>query len=371
MCNYFTNKVDFNYFNDTPYILIFTEKIIESLNFFKTSLNFSSEEIFYPIKANYNLSIINLLKTNGCGFEAGALSEITLLINAGITPNQIIYGNPVKSISSIQNAYHLGIKRFCADHINEIQKLAIHAPKSEIYFRLSIDNKGAEWDLTKKFGCSYKELPELFNKAKELGLKPVGISFHVGWNNHFLKTWKSVFEKISDQVRILQKERIFFETINIGGGFPSHNVNQFDLLSKISSIILPHILNWKSQGIRVVAEPGSFLMANSGVMVVSIIDCIQRNNVNWVYVDSGIFQGFYWILKGLKYTITPLSINSKEQEKMIVCGPTCDSHDVFSYQVMLPKSIQIGDKLLIHPAGAYITSSYNYNGFYYPLEIIK
>ncbi len=371
MNSFFANKFDLNQINNTPCIILSAQKIIESFNFFRSSLQFNSEEIFYPVKVNYNINVINLFKTLGCGFEVGAISEIELLIKAGINPKKIIFGNPIKSISTIQNAYNLGIRRFCADHKNEILKLAKHAPKSEIYFRLSIDNYGAEWKLTHKFGCNFDELQVLFETAIKHELKPIGISFHIGWNNDCIKTWKKVFEKISNSIQILKSQGVILETINIGGGFPSHNKNQFDLLTKISAVIVPHLQKWKNQGIKVLAEPGSFLLANSGVLVVSVIECVRRNGINWVFVDSGIFQGFYWILSGLKYSVSSSNVNTNELEEMIVCGPTCDSHDVFAREVLLPKTIKIGDKLFVHPAGAYINSAQKYNGFDYPVEVVK
>ncbi len=371
MKDFLENNVNLDNFENTPYILIFSDKILESLHVFKSILNFNSDEIFYPIKVNTDTNILNLLDNLGVGFEIGAASEAEILFNSGIDLSKVIFGNPVKSISTIQRVYKIGIRRFCADHINEINKLAKYAPNSEIYFRICIDNFGAEWDLTKKFGCPFEELPFLFLSAKKLVLNPVGISFHVGWNNDCFETWEKVFETITNKINLLEKENIKLESINIGGGFPTHNKNQNELLLKISEIITPSIQTWRKQGIKVIAEPGSFLVSNSGFLVVSVIECIRRHGVNWVYIDSGIFQGFYWILSGLKYSISSTNSNSEETEEMVVCGPTCDSHDIFSYQTMLPKSIKPGDKLIINPAGAYVSSAQNYNGFYYPKQIIK
>lgn len=355
----------------TPCIIIFSKNMIENIDFFANTLNFKTEEIFYPIKVNSDEDLLKIMQKRGVGFEIGAISEAELLHSLQISMKKVLFGNPVKSVDSVKRAYNLGIRRFGADNKNEILKLSQNAPNSDVYFRISIDNSGAEWELTEKFGCSFEEIPELFQLAKEHGLNATGISFHVGWNNRSLITWKRVYESISSNIANLKTKNILLKSINIGGGFPAHSGNQYEQLSEISNLILHHLNEWRNQGIQVIAEPGSFFMANSGVMIVSVIDCIKRRGKNWVYIDSGVFQGFYWILSGLTYSISALNSDCTNYTEMIVCGPTCDTHDVFSYRVSLPETIKPGDKLIIYPAGAYIHSAQNYNGFSYPKQILS
>lgn len=356
---------------ETPFILLDLAKIERNLAFFKNTLGFASEDIFYPVKVNCEDEVIRLLHSLSCHFEVGAVSEVEHLIKNGKNPKDILYGNPVKSAKHIQQAYQLGLRTYGADTEKELKKISENAPKSNVYFRIDIDNTGAEWALKGKFGANIKDVVRLFSTAKQYQLSPLGISFHLGWNNANEETWETVFENIDNWISENHKTTIDIKTINIGGGFPAHLSNQYNDLEGISKIILPFLTRWRNLGIRVLAEPGSFLLANAGVLVTSVIEVVERKGKTWVFIDSGIFQGFYWILGGLKYNIESKTMdNNQNLKKMIVCGPTCDTHDIFSENVFLPENIKIGDKILIHPAGAYIKSAQNYNGFGYPKQIV-
>ena len=354
----------------TPHIVISKSQIEEYIKSFTSCLQIKPQQLYYPVKVNSNPAVIELMKNRGINFEVGAISECKLLINQDIAPNRIRYGNPVKSADSIQEAYRMGITCFGADSTEELEKIAKNAPQSSVYIRVAVDNSGAEWALTHKFGCNTDAVDSLFELGKKLLLTMFGLSFHVGWNNDHLETWHRVFRNISELAIQLKQKHSSFNSVNIGGGFPAHHGNQTEKLRRISEVILPYLLKWQNEEkLDVVAEPGSYLMANAGILVVKVIARIERNNVDWVYVDSGIFQGFSWIMGGLSYNIEALNPNEDElTKKMVVCGPTCDTHDVFSHSVILPDSISEGDLLLISPAGAYISSSKSYNGFDFPRE---
>jgi ornithine decarboxylase len=354
----------------TPAILVSKELIEHNISYFQSTLEFENHEIFYPIKVNHNPIVIDLMEKRGLGFEVGAISECEMLVNNGIHPSRIRYGNPIKAKESIQKAHQLGITCFGADSLNELEKIAVFATRSSVYIRVSVNNSGAEWALTQKFGCPIPLVQSLFEFGKKLGLNMFGLSFHVGWNNNHIETWHHVFTQISDLCYQLKYQNIQLNSINIGGGFPAHLGNQYEKLSHLSSEILPFLTQFREDfNFEVVAEPGSFLVANAGKMVVRVIERLKRDNRDWVYVDSGIFQGFSWIMGGLQYQIEAVCADSPIIP-MVVCGPTCDTHDVFSYEVLLPSNLSVGDLLVISPAGAYISSSKNYNGFSFPNEVV-
>jgi ornithine decarboxylase len=356
----------------TPHIVINKSQIEAHIESFCACLQFNPQQLFYPVKVNCNPAVIELMKNREINFEVGAISECRLLITLGIAPNCIRYGNPVKSADSIQEAHRLGITCFGADSTEELEKIAKYAPQSSVYIRVAVDNSGAEWALTHKFGCKTNAVDSLFELGNKLSLKMFGISFHVGWNNDHLDTWDRVFRDISELAIHLKQKHRSFNSVNIGGGFPAHHVDQTEKLRRIAEVINPYLLKWHNEEkFDVVAEPGSYLLANAGTMTVKVIARIERNNVDWVYVDSGIFQGFSWIMGGLRYDIEALNQTKIDYlKKMVVCGPTCDTHDVYSHSVMLPDSIAEGDLLTVSPAGAYISSSQDYNGFSIPLEYV-
>lgn len=366
------NKPTFFQESSTPQIILCKNQIDENIDTFCSILGLNHQQLFYPIKVNGNQAVIALMKNRGINFEVGAISECSQLISQGVSPENIRYGNPVKSADSIREAFRMGISCFGADTLEELEKISKNAPHAKVYIRIAVNNRGAAWTLTHKFGCDLKAVDSLFEFGKRLSLQMFGISFHVGWNNEKLETWQHVFKKVSTLSNQLKQKHPTFNSINIGGGFPAHEGNQIEKLQLISEIISPFLRQWQNKNkFEVVAEPGSYLLANAGTMVVKIIARLVRNNVDWIYVDSGIFQGFSWIMGGLKYKIEAFISKPDEKVKeMVVCGPTCDTHDIYSHTALLPDSIVEGDLLLISPAGAYISSSQSYNGFSIPPEVM-
>lgn len=356
----------------TPYISISSSQIILNLKNFCEKLNLIANNIYYPIKVNNDPKIIKLLQNHLCNFEAASLNEINILKNCKINPDSIIYGNPVKSTQDIFIAYNIGIRKFVADSLQEIEKLSYLAKFSKVIIRLTVSNEGATWKLTDKFGCSFNDLLLLTNILKDKNLEFHGISFHVGWNNKSIENWKKVFYQIDSYLTQILQSNNSISIVDIGGGFPAHDLDSEKYFNEISLKILPYIKKWQKFGLTVLAEPGSYLLANAGTMYAKVIERINRNNKIWLYLDSGIFQGFYWILAGIDYRLKNETRSlSKLNAEFIVCGPTCDSYDIFSRNAILPEETNIGDIISISPAGAYITSSQNYNGFEYPPQIIE
>jgi len=350
--------------------LAFSKRMLENnFQIFKRSLYLKDEHIFYSVKTNYHTEIIKKLSELGAGFEIGSLGDLTSLQEHKIAPEKIIFSHPVKIPNHITQAYAYGVRTFAVDSESELIKLSQHAPGCKIFVRLSSSNEGSDWKLTEKFGASLNEAKDLLKLAKDHQLNAVGISLHVGWNNKRIETWIEAIKIIYQFVNQCNKEKIQLKFVNLGGGFPSHNVNQYDMMNKISEGIGSMLLKMRNDfGINVIAEPGSFLVNNAGFMLMRVYDIIKRKDTTWVYTDSGIFQGFYWILSGLKYELVyPYPISSRDKmQKYTITGPTLDSHDVFERDILLPQKLKPNDFLLVYPAGAYVHSSERYNGFGLP-----
>ena len=137
-------------------------------------------EIFYAVKANPAPEIIARLAAAGSAFDAASPSEIAACLAAGVAPDRISYGNTVKKASDITFAAGQGVDLFAFDSAGEIEKLAAGAPGSAAICRIVVSNDGARWPLTRKFGCHPNEAVALLRRAGDAGLRPAGLSFHVG-----------------------------------------------------------------------------------------------------------------------------------------------------------------------------------------------
>jgi ornithine decarboxylase len=357
----------------TPAIVTSKEQIAHNLKYFLHRFRMEPQQIYFPVKVNHDTEVLAFLKDQHICFEIASLGELELLKKIMVRPEKIFFSNPVKFPDHIKKAYEYGVRTYAVDSVSEINKLAVHAPGSKVFLRLSVSNKGSGWKLDKKFGAEKKDSLKLITCAIQSGLKPCGISFHVGWNNQDTETFVRALADVEDVLRILQKGKITLDVVNLGGGFPAHNVPQYELLDKISVALKPGIENIrKNYHVKIIAEPGSFIMANTGVVACSVMDVIQRKKQHWIFLDTGIFQGFQWIMGNLPYLVIYPYKTAKDAKlvKYHVTGPSCDSHDIFTKAALFPDTIKAGDQMLIYPAGAYIGSAKEYNGFGYPETLV-
>lgn len=353
----------------SPFVMIDIDKVESQYVNLKNS--FTDADIYYAVKANPADEVIAKLKDLGSCFDAASIYEIDQIMNLGVTPDRISYGNTIKKARDIKYAYDKGIRVYATDSISDVEKIASNAPHSKVIARIFIDGSNtAEWPLTKKFGCTNDEAIKILSKAYELGLKPYGISFHVGSQQHNIEVWDYAIKKVKHIFDELAKEDIHLEVINMGGGFPAvyidktKNIEEYGI--KINSYLKEHFGNNMP---KVMLEPGRYMVGNAGVIVTEIVlikSDIKDKNCRWVFCDAGKYNGFIETLdESIKYPI--LCDKKGELGPVILAGPTCDSTDIMyeNYKYQLPMNLKEGDYLYFCGTGAY-TSSYcavGFNGF--------
>src|SRR6188508_2098055 len=145
--------------------------------------------VFYAVKANPAPEVLSLLASLGSCFDTASVAEIEMSLAAGATPDRLSYGNTIKKERDIARAYALGVRLYAVDCKAEVEKVARAAPGSKVFSRILFDCAGAEWPLSRKFGCEPAMAVEVLDLAKRLGLEPCGISFHVGSQQRKVKAW--------------------------------------------------------------------------------------------------------------------------------------------------------------------------------------
>ncbi len=357
----------------TPVVICSKEQIAYNLHNFLKCFSIKVPQVYFPVKVNHDTAILQFLKDLGAGFEISSAGELDLLKNIQADPEKIIFSNPVKIPEHIRKAYEYGVNTFVFDSESELAKLRQCAPASNVCLRIAVPNKGAEWKLERKFGAKPQEAYSLMKMAIDYGLRPVGISFHVGWNNTIAETFQEAMNIAAQVTTALEEKGIKLNFLNIGGGFPAHGVDQYTLLNNISKKIKPQLAIFRiKHGMTIIAEPGSVVMANTAVMITAVTAVIKRGKLRWIFLDSSIFQGFQWIMGGLKYQLVYPYKTAAEipLQPYIITGATCDSHDIFAENLMLPETVKEGDFFLVYPAGAYINSTRKYNGFGYADTVV-
>ncbi len=137
-------------------------------------------QIYYAVKANPAPEIVAALAALGANFDLAGPGEISICQRLQIPAQRLSFGNTIKHETAIAKAAADGIGLFAFDSIAELEKLARSAPGARVFCRLMIENRGAEWPLTRKSRCEVHMAADLLVTAKQRGLHPIGVSLHVG-----------------------------------------------------------------------------------------------------------------------------------------------------------------------------------------------
>ena len=176
--------------------------------------------VYYAVKANPAAPILERLVRLGSAFDAASFEEVAMCLDAGADPATISFGNTIKKVSAIQRAVAAGVGMFAFDSIEELEKLARHAPGSRVYCRLLVENKGADWPLSRKFGTTVERARELMMLAAQMGLDPYGLSFHVGSQQMCTSAYEVAIARVGMLFTDLRNAGVNLRMVNLGGGFP-------------------------------------------------------------------------------------------------------------------------------------------------------
>ena len=358
----------------TPYLVTDLDTVAQRHAAFTRAL--PGVRAFYAMKCNPSPEILTTLAAQGASFEIASLGELRMLQRIGVDPAGVLYSNPVKPPAHIAEAYRAGLWRFSFDSPNELAKIAEHAPGAAVYLRLRVDDKASVFPLSRKFGADVDDAFDLMMLARRLGLRPYGITFHVGSQCGNPAAWRQAIGDAGALMTELRAEGIEIGMLDIGGGFPARYVKDVPAIETIGSFVMPaldELLPYRPE--LLAAEPGRHLVAEAGVMAVSVIGREQRGDENWLFVDVGAYHGMMETLQTANGWDYPLWTSVRDHADVphlpfTVTGPTCDSSDTMFIGVSLPATLDVGDTLYIGSAGAYTLSYASaFNGFDPPMPL--
>lgn len=364
---------EFSKDKETPFLVVDLEVIRQKYQELTTC--FPIAKVFYALKANPGAPVVNLLRELGSNFDIASIFELNRVLECGVEPDRISYGNTIKKAAHIKYAYDKGVRLFATDSKADLQNIAEQAPGSKIFVRILVEGgETAEWPLSRKFGCHPDMAIDLLVQAKNLGLVPYGISFHVGSQQKDIAVWDAALSKVKYMFDWMKfEEDVSLKMINMGGGFPANYISEVNPIQIYAEEILRYLHDDHGDDLpEIILEPGRSLVGESGVLVseVVLISRKSRTDLNrWVYLDVGLFQGLIETLgEAIKYPIYTPKMDEKIQEGTVVlAGPTCDSADIMyeNSHYQLPLNLAVGDRLYWLTTGAYTNSysSVEFNGF--------
>ena len=331
--------------------------------------------VFYAVKANPEPAVLDLLARLGSCFDTASVVEIEQVLATGCTPDRLSFGNTIKKERDIARAYALGIRLFAVDCEAEVEKIARAAPGAKVFCRILCNGEGAEWPLSRKFGCAPEMAGRVLEHAHRLGLQAHGLSFHVGSQQRNPRMWDAALRSSATIFKDLAEKGIALQMVNLGGGFPTKYLRDVPAVKAYGQAIFKSLR--KHFGNRIpetIIEPGRGMVGSAGIIeaeVVLISKKADEDKIKWVYLDIGKFNGLAETMdEMIRYPIRT-AFDEDAMEPCVIAGPSCDSVDVLYEKepYLLPVSLEIGAKVLIEGTGAYTTtySAVGFNGFP-PLE---
>jgi len=351
----------------TPCLVLDLERVAENYEMLRAAL--PAAKIYYAVKANPAAAILRLLAGMGSCFDAASIQEIEQCLAAGASASDISFGNTVKKPAAIAAAHKHGVPLFAFDSIEELRKIAAHAPGAKVYCRIAVNNVGAEWPLARKFGTTLSRARELMLAAPALGLAPHGLSFHVGSQQTGTAAYELAIAEVAMLFTDLKARGLELKMLNLGGGFPVRYRDDVPETGVFGNAIMDAMVAAFGNDLPdMLIEPGRAMVGDAGVVAAEVVLVCRRmeeDERRWVYLDIGRFGGLAETEgEAIRYRITG---GNGPMGPVVLAGPSCDGVDVLYEKTpyRLPLDLAAGARVLIHDAGAYVTTyaSQNFNGF--------
>jgi len=353
----------------TPCMVLDVDRVEDNFRALRDTLPLA--RIYYAVKANPAPQVLERLVGLSSYFDAASIEEVACCLDAGAPPEMISFGNTIKKVSAIRRAHEARVTMFAFDSHEELEKLARNAPGARVYCRILVENQGADWPLSRKFGTTIDNARDLMQQAGELGLDPYGLSFHVGSQQTTTRAYEVAIGKVAMLFTDLTEAGINLRMMNLGGGFPTRYRDDVPQIDRFGNAIMTAMTRHFGNNLpEMVIEPGRFIVGDAGLVQSEVVLVSRRDRhdpVRWVYLDIGRFGGLAETEgESIKYRITTEHDGSKTGP-VAIAGPTCDGADIMyeKSNYRLPLALKCGDRVELLSAGAYVTTyaSTKFNGF--------
>jgi len=352
----------------TPCLVVDVDRVEERYRALQTALPLA--RIYYAVKANPAAPVLERLVSLGSCFDAASWEEIALCLAAGARPASISFGNTIKKNQAIVRAFEAGVSLFAFDSTEELDKLARLAPGSRVYCRLLVENDGADWPLSRKFGTTVENARALMLRARALGLDPYGLSFHVGSQQTSTEAYEAAIGRVGMLFTDLVRKGLDIRMVNLGGGFPTRYQDDVPEIDAFGTAIERAMTRAFGNALpEMLVEPGRFVVGDAGVVSAEVVLVSQRgtDDKRWVYLDIGRFGGLAETEgEAIRYRFRTQHDGGRTGP-VAIAGPTCDGADILYERsgYRMPLALACGERVELLSTGAYVSTycSTAFNGF--------
>ncbi|MGA8709582.1 MAG: type III PLP-dependent enzyme [Steroidobacteraceae bacterium] len=325
--------------------------------------------LHYALKPLPHAAVVRVVVEQGGSLDLATTGEVQLAAALGVDPARCIHTHPIKRPQDIRNALEYGVRTFVADNVDELRKFRAHGEQAALLLRVSFRSPGAVCDLSRKFGCDPEDALALARLAAALGIDVQGFSFHVGSQAPDALKHVEAIDVCRGLLAAARRERLgSLDTLDIGGGFPIDYLKRSPDIGRFCAPIRAALARLPAR-VRVLAEPGRFIVGPAAIGVASIMGRARREGHWWYYLDDGLYGSY----SGQLYDHARYPVESLRQGEprlpSVLAGPTCDSIDVIAENLTLPQ-LKLGDLIVGRAMGAYTWASASEFNFFPKATVI-
>lgn len=369
----------------TPAYIYSRKYFQDRYNEFYSAFREVDPQIFFAVKSNFNISVINTFARLGSGADVNSEGEYYRALKAGINPSKMILSGVGKTSKEIQLGIENNLLMIKAESEEEILAINDIAKKlnkiAPVAIRVNPDVDAGTHPyistglMENKFGINSNDAYDIFSSLRGLkNIRFTGIDMHIGSQINKMEPFIEAVEKISELWFRVKEKGIALEHFDLGGGIGIRYKDEKTFsLSKYAEKLIPLL---KEMGCRVLFEPGRFLTGNGGILAASVLFTKSSNDKKFIITDAAMNDLLRPSIYNAYHHIQPVNIESKEQQKSKadivadIVGPVCESGDFFAKGRVISQ-MKGGDKIAILSTGAYgMVMSSNYNGRRRPPEIM-
>ncbi len=368
-----TVEFDFRHIRDAldhryegPFLILESRLLQAKVQTFRTAM--PRVHPHFAVKSNPNPRVLEVLRAAGAGFEIASPNELDTLLQLNVPASEIFYSNPIKSRENLTYALERGVEWFVLDAVEELHKIFELAPDANLFLRLFTSNEGSAYPLSGKFGAHEQEAAQIISEAARLGADLAGTSFHVGCQCSNVENWRTGLRASRDAFEHMKSVGLAPRLLNLGGGYPIDMGHPVPSIWEIGTAINEELDDFPPE-VRVIAEPGRYLVGDAGWFVCRVVGTSTRKGQRWVYLDAGTHGGLTELTDD--FALTVRTDRTGPMISWTVAGPTCDGSDVCVRDQLLPVDLQEGDFVYVEKAGAYTNAlASTFNGFPPPAVIV-
>lgn len=375
MCGFPLDKIAKRF--GTPLYVYSLDRVVYNynnvLNMFKHQVRDKIDvRVYYAMKANGALEILEELKAQGAYIDTSSIGEVNLALEVGFPPEKIIFTGTNFGLKGFKTLADTGVL-FNIDSFSQLRRFSIYAPR-KISIRLNPGVQGVGFN--EKFDMSgvgvrssrlgiYKDrIIEAFQAARDYGFDPICLHLHIGSNWAKKRNLTSFLEGLDvalSTIRLLEQKGFDIQILNLGGGigvrshksYPEFPLKEY--FKEITEKVFKAGVNIKTLAI----EPGRYIVSDAGVLLATTNMVEEKNGINYIGLDVGFNAFNHKFVYDIESTIINVSridkYNKPDQHRYAIVGYLGEQGDVFSESEFMPKTEE-DDVLMIYPTGAYCAS---------------